>query len=305
MIYTLTLNPAVDYVMNIDFVRTGEVNRSAGEAVYFGGKGINVSVVLSRLGVPSVALGFAAGFTGEALCAHLNDIGIGEDFCRVGGLTRINVKLRGESVTEINGKGPDVTSADLDALFIKLDRLGKDDTLVLAGSVPSSLPKDIYKQIMARLSCRGVRFAVDAEGELLTAALEYRPFVIKPNIHELRALTGESLLTEAEIVSAAKELQRNGSENVLISMGADGALLLDVSGRVHRAEAFKGTAVNTVGAGDSMLAGFLAGCARDYGFALRLGTAAGGATAFSEGLAERETVERLLATFGDKIHTRD
>lgn len=305
MIYTLTLNPAIDYVMDIDSVKPGEVNRSSGEAVFFGGKGINVSTVLSRLGVPSVTLGFVAGFTGEALRAHLREAGIGEDFCTVQGLTRINVKLKGSSVTEINGRGPAVSEGDVQALFKKLDVLTGDDTLVLAGSVPSTLPKDIYKKIMAHLVPKGVRFAVDAEGELLQESLEYRPFVIKPNVHELRALTGEALATEDEIISAAAELQRRGAVNVLVSMGGDGAILLDEHGMVHKAEAFKGKAVNTVGAGDSMLAGFLAGCNKGYDYALRLGTAAGGATAFSEGLADKAAIEALIATFGDKIISRD
>ncbi len=296
MIYTLTLNPAIDYVMDINrLLKNGEVNRSGGESIFFGGKGINVSLVLAELGIPSCALGFIGGFTGNAIEAGLRMSGIKTDFTFLRkGITRINVKLRGDEVTEINGMGPKISENDMNSLYEKLDCLCKDDILVIAGSVPSSLSNDTYETIMERLSPKGVKFALDASGKLLTKSLKHKPFVIKPNIHELSEIAGRTLEIVEEITDFARELQTMGAKNVLVSMGHEGALLLDEFGNVHFREAYKGDAVNTVGAGDSMLAGFLAGISKGYSHALFLGTAAGSATAFSDGLATREKIEELL-----------
>jgi 1-phosphofructokinase len=295
MIYTLTLNPALDYAVYPSSLTLGKTNRSTKEQMDFGGKGINVSYVLHQLGEPTTALGFVAGFTGEALCAMLEDTGVRCDFVRLErGMTRINVKIKGERETEINAAGPDVPHKALTQLYEKLDCLTEGDTLLLAGSVPAALPRDMYETICARLEGRGIRLAVDAEGELLRRVLRYRPFLIKPNRDELSALFGRELNDDADVVCAAKELQAQGARNVLVSLGGDGALLLDETGEVHRAPAVGGKPVNTVGAGDSMVAGFLSGARQGYEYALRLGVAAGGATATSPSLATREEIERLL-----------
>lgn len=295
MIYTLTFNPAIDYVMYTGETVLGVTNRSRSEEIYFGGKGINVSLVLGELGVQSTALGFIGGFTGDALEAHLKERGIRTDLIRVkDGFTRINVKLKGEAETEINGTGPVITDADLELLFTKLDALTAGDTLVLAGSVPSSLPRDVYESILCHLSSRGIRSVLDAEGELLTSALKHRPYLIKPNLSELEAISGRPLESDEAIVEEARKLKKAGAENVLVSLGGDGAILIDGADEVHRCDAHRGTAVNTVGAGDSMVAGFLAGIDKGYEYALRLSCAAGGATAFSKGLATRETIEKLM-----------
>ena len=295
MIYTLTLNPAIDYVMDVGELKSGVVNRSAEERIFFGGKGINVSVVLAEFGVPSCALGFIGGFTGSAIEMGLRKLGVKTDFTVLrDGMTRINVKLRGDSVTEINGSGPKITEDDMTHLFEKLDCIEKDDTLVIAGSVPASLPHNTYEVIMERLSYKGVKIALDATGELLTKSLRHKPFIIKPNIHELSEIAGKALYNTDEIIAYARKLKEMGAVNVLVSMGSDGAILLDEFGKIHIEKAFKGRAINTVGAGDSMLAGFLAGLSKGYSHALLLGTASGGATAFSDGLAKREKIEELL-----------
>ncbi len=306
MIYTITFNPAIDYVLRLPVLREGETNRAASAEIQFGGKGINVSRVLAALGVESAALGFVAGFTGEALASHLAESGISADFITLPeGHTRINVKLKtpegNAPETEINAAGPTIPVACMEALYDKLDILNAGDTLVLAGSIPPSLPRDTYSRILARLDGRGIRFAIDAEGALLTDTLPYKPFLIKPNRAELEGIMGCSLTTDAELREAAARLQGMGARNVLISLGGAGALLLDEHGGYHRASAPAVTAVNTVGAGDSMVAGFLAGvdcgCPRPhgYGYALRLGIAAGSATASSEGLATGEAIVALLA----------
>lgn len=297
MIYTLTFNPALDYVVHLNSLELGETNRSGGEELYFGGKGVNVSVILRELEIENTALGFIAGFTGEALEKSLRRQGVHTEFIRLEeGLTRINVKLKAGVETEINAQGPAIGAGALKALFEKLGALEKGDTLVLAGSVPSSLPADIYEQILERLKDRGVRFVVDATGRLLLNVLKYHPFLIKPNHRELEELVERPLGTEDEIIAAAGELQQKGARNVLISRGKNGALLLDEEGRVHAMGAVGGKPVNTVGAGDSMVAGFLAGAERGYDFALRLGSAAGGATACRPGLAKRADILTLLET---------
>lgn len=297
MIYTVTLNPAIDYVMTLPCFKEGAVNRSANEEIFFGGKGINVSVILNRLGVPSTALGFTAGFTGAAIEQGLSAEGISTDFVRLSaGNSRINVKLNGVQETEINGQGPIITEDDLRRLFQKLEALREGDVLILAGSVPSTLPNDIYEQILSRLSDRGILFVVDAAGDLLTNVLKYRPFLIKPNHIELGEIFDTEITSFEQAAEYARELQMQGAGNVLVSMGSQGAVLLDENGAVIPMKAPKGTAVNTVGAGDSMLAGFVAGYldGGDYSHALSLATAAGAATAFSKGLAEKELIYRLL-----------
>ncbi len=296
MIYTVTFNPAVDYVMHMEEMQPGLVNRSSAESISIGGKGINVSLVLQELGISSRALGFVAGFTGDAIGQGVRERGVAADFIRLeNGFSRINVKIRSAEVTELNGQGPPIDAAALDALLEKLDALGAGDTLVLAGSVPSGLPSDIYERILQRLDGRGIRTVVDAAGELLLRVLPYHPFLIKPNHHELGDLFGVTLRNMDEIPVYAEKLRNMGAQNVLVSMGGDGALLLDADGGQHRCGVCRGTVKNTVGAGDSMVAGFLAGMEQgDYRHALQLGTAAGGATAFSDGLAQRADIDRLL-----------
>lgn len=297
MIYTVTFNPAIDYVMNVPGLVPGEVNRSKEEYVFFGGKGINVSLVLRELGRDSTALGFIAGFTGDAIRRGVEDAGVKSDFIRLeNGLSRINVKIKASTETDLNGKGPDISEKDLQSLFEKLDTLKDGDILVLAGSIPPDLPENIYETILARLSDKNITFVVDATGDLLKNVLVYKPFLIKPNHHELGEIFGKTLKNTDEIAHYAKKMQKMGARNVLVSMAANGALLVDETGRVHIIGTAKGKAVNSVGAGDSMVAGFLAGYLEknDYSYALALGSAAGSATAFSEGLANKELIFRLL-----------
>lgn len=295
MIYTVTMNPALDYAMEVGELIPGRTNRSRREQISFGGKGINVSAILTRLDVPTLALGFVAGFTGEALERAVSRAGVKCEFIRLReGYTRINVKLRGEEETEINAEGPVIYPEALDFFWKKLERIREGDTLVLAGSLPKSVPVDLYCQILRRLDGRGIRFVVDATGDVLRSVLPYHPFLIKPNRHELEELIGCALADDSDIANAARTLQAEGATNVLVSLGGDGALLLDEFGMIHRAQAVGGPAVNTVGAGDSMVAGFLMGCNVDYDYALRVGIAAGGATAHSMGLATREEILALL-----------
>lgn len=297
MVYTVTLNPALDYVIHIEDFQTGEINRTQREEIQFGGKGINVSTVLTRLGVENTALGFLAGFTGQALAEGLRKNGIQTDFIWLTeGLTRINVKIKAGEETELNGRGPVIPSAALDELFQKLDRLQSGDVLDLSGSIPASLPDDIYQQILRQLEGRGILTVVDAAGELLCAALPYRPFLIKPNHHELGEIFGQTPVTDQELTACAKKLQKQGARNVLVSMAGEGSLLLDETGACHRLGVPRGTVRNSVGAGDSMVAGFLAGWLKtgDYETAHRMGAAAGSATAFSDGLATEAKVLALL-----------
>lgn len=298
MIYTVTFNPAIDYVIHMETMKIGATNRSRREELYFGGKGINVSIVLKELGIASVALGFIAGFTGEAIEQGLADMGITTDFVRLGkGNSRINVKVKAGEETELNCQGPDIDEKAIGALFEKLNALQDGDTIVLAGSIPASLPSDIYERILQHISGKNIRVVVDATKELLLNVLKYKPFLIKPNNHELGELFGVELKTEEEIEQYAGKLKTMGAQNVLVSMAGDGALLIDAEGELHRCGVCKGTVKNSVGAGDSMVAGFLAGAWNgDYDYALKLGTAAGGATAFSDGLATKETMEELLKT---------
>lgn len=300
MIYTVTFNPSLDYVVQVDDFAVGEINRTRTESIYPGGKGINVSLVLQNLGLPSVALGFTAGFSGAEIERLLQEAGCRCDFIAVkAGYSRINTKIISGAETALNGQGPQLSEAELAALFNKLRRLTQDDVLVLAGSIPASLPDNIYEQILELLQPVGTRVVVDATGDLLLKVLKYRPFLIKPNHEELGEFFGRGpLLTEAEILAAAQKLQQQGARNVLVSRGANGALLLDENGKLYKQASPKGTLVNSVGAGDSMVAGFLAGYlqTQDYDAALRLGVAAGSASAFKAWLATREDVEKILAS---------
>lgn len=299
MIYTVTFNPAIDYVVHTGEMKLGMVNRSTSEQMYFGGKGINVSMVLADLGVESKALGFVAGFTGNAIEQGISAMGIKTDFVKLKhGNSRINVKIKSCDETELNGQGPDIDEAALVQLFQKLDRLQDGDTIILAGSIPDSLPSDIYEKILMRLSDRKIKTVVDATKELLLNVLKHRPFLIKPNNHELAELFGVTLTNNEQVAEYAAKLQEMGARNVLVSMAGDGALLLDENGILHKYGVCKGVVKNSVGAGDSMLAGFVAGLLDgDYEYALKLGTACGGATAFSDGLAERDKINELLGQF--------
>ncbi len=296
MVYTVTFNPAIDYVVHTDELVVGMTNRSKSEEMYVGGKGINVSMVLAELGIRSKALGFVAGFTGRAIEDGAKEKGVETDFVHLeSGCSRINVKIKSGEETELNGQGPKIPDKAIEKLLGKLDKLEDGDVLVLAGSIPGTLPSDIYEKILARLSERKIKTVVDATKDLLLNVLKYKPFLIKPNNHELGEMFGVKLKTEDEIITYAKKLREMGAVNVLVSMAGDGAILVDEDGKVHKCGVCKGTVKNSVGAGDSMVAGFIAGSTKgDYGYALKLGTATGGATAFSDELAKKEEIYELL-----------
>lgn len=297
MIYTVTFNPAIDYVVELVSFNIGEINRTTREYMNLGGKGVNVSRVLTNLEVPNVALGFVAGFTGDALRNGLERMGVKTDFISLEeGNTRINVNIKGVEETDINARGPEIPNSAIDELFKKLDNLQSGDTLVLAGSIPTSLPNDMYEKIMERLYGKGIRFVVDATRDLLVKSLKYEPFLIKPNNHELGEIFGLELTKDNEIIYYARELKKQGAKNVLISMAGDGAILVDENDVAHKIGTPKGKVKNSVGAGDSMVAGFCAGYLEkgDYKYALRMGTAAGSASAFSESLATKQEVIDLL-----------
>ncbi len=300
MIYTVTFNPSLDYIVRLDNFTAGEINRVNYEQVLAGGKGINVSIVLKNLGHDNAALGFVAGFTGEEIKRQLKEFGVTSDFVQLDeGFSRINVKAKAKTETEINGQGPDISEAKQAELFAQLDKLVEGDTLVLAGSIPKTLPDDIYQRIMARLDGKGIRIVVDAEKKLLLNVLQYHPFLIKPNNHELGDMFGVKLTTDEEIITYAKKLQEKGAQNVLISMAGDGAILLTAEGKSFKCPAPKGKLINSVGAGDSMVAGFITGFMEsdgDFEKAFHMGVATGSASAFSENLATRPEVEALLAT---------
>lgn len=301
MVYTVTFNPAVDYLVKAENLKTGAVNRLCSEEIFFGGKGINVSVVLSELGVKTKALGFVAGFTGAAIEQGVADAGVETDFVHLkSGFSRINVKVRADEETEINGQGPDISEEALGELYARLDKIQDGDTLVLAGSISSTLPSDIYEKILERLKDRKIKTVVDATKNLLVNVLKYRPFLVKPNNHELGEIFGVKLETVEQVVKYAQKLKDMGAVNVLVSMAGEGAVLLDENGKTHHCGVCHGTVVNSVGAGDSMVAGFIAGSEDgDYEYALKLGTACGGATAFSDGLATRELINQLLKGLGE------
>jgi 1-phosphofructokinase len=297
MIYTITFNPALDYIVRVNDFKLGEVNRTFYEEVYAGGKGINVSMVLNNLGVESVALGYIAGFTGEEIERRVKSFGCKTDFIKLNnGMSRINVKLKSKVESEINGQGPSITDGDLEELYKKLDLLKEDDILVLAGSIPTTLPKNIYEIIMKKLSEKGIKFIVDATGELLLSVLKYNPFLIKPNHHELGELFNVSIENEDDIIKYAKKLKEMGAKNVLISRAGDGAIFITENNEVIKSKAPKGKVINSVGAGDSMVAGFIAGYLKNesLGEGSKMGVATGSASAFSEGLATKEKVYKLL-----------
>lgn len=296
MVYTVTFNPAIDYVIRLGELKTGSINRTEHEQMFCGGKGINVSIVLNELGVKSKALGFIAGFTGRAIEESVRSKGIETDLIELPeGCSRINVKIKSGEETDINGNGPDIPQSAVDKLYEKLDALEDGDVLVLAGSIPNSLPSDIYEKILARLSGKKIKTVVDATKDLLLNVLKYKPFLIKPNREELEEMFGTELKNTDDVVRYARRLKEMGAVNVLVSMAGDGAILLDENGTLCECAACRGTVKNSVGAGDSMVAGFIAGSTGgDCRYALRLGTAAGGATAFSDGLAKREDIFRLL-----------
>lgn len=297
MIYTVTFNPALDYVIKVDNFTLGAINRTKREDIYYGGKGLNVSTVLTNLGYESIALGFIAGFTGDVIEKGAESLGFSTDFIKLKeGLSRINVKLKSNEETEINGQGPMITKEDIDRLFEKLEKLKDNDILILSGSIPNTLDEDIYEKIMERLQKKDIQIVVDATKDLLLNVLKYRPFLIKPNNHELGEMFNVTLKNDEDIISYAKKLQEKGARNVLISMAGDGAILITENGKVFKSEVPKGEVKNSVGAGDSMVAGFIAGYLtnNDYEEALKMGTAAGSASAFSEGLATKEKVISLL-----------
>ena len=296
MIYTVTFNPSLDYIVSVRDFQLGLTNRTESELLLPGGKGINVSTVLRNLGVDNTALGFTAGFTGEEIRREVEEIGVKADFITIdSGVSRINLKLKSIDGTEINGQGPDIGAAQVEELLGKLERLSKGDVLVLAGSIPATVPDSIYRDIMKRLEGRGVLTAVDATRDLLLNVLEYRPFLIKPNNHELGDIFGKELKTREEVIPYARRLQEMGARNVLVSMAGEGAVLVDDEGHCYSAPAPEGKLVNGVGAGDSMVAGFLAGWMekQDYRHAFCMGVAAGSASAFSEYLAKREEIEEV------------
>lgn len=296
MIYTVTFNPSLDYIVRLDSFNPGAINRTTYEQVLGGGKGINVSIVLKNLGHKSTALGFVAGFTGQEIIHQLNDFGCENDFIQLlKGISRINVKIKAKEETEINGQGPDIDQLSQQKLFSQLNKLSAGDTLVLAGSIPSTLPDDIYERIMQQLQGRGVNIVVDATKQLLMNVLKYHPFLIKPNNHELGEMFGVTITTQDEIITYAKKLQEMGARNVLVSMAGDGAMLITEDGTSYQCPAPKGTLVNSVGAGDSMVAGFIAGMAETGSLqeAFFWGLATGSASAFSEQLATRQEAEAL------------
>lgn len=301
MIYTVTFNPSLDYIVTVDDLKLGAVNRTSREIMNPGGKGINVSLVLRNLGYGSTALGFEAGFTGKEIVRLVNEQKIQSEFIEVeNGLSRINVKIRSNEESEINGMGPGIGDADIKKLYKQLGKLEEGDVLVLAGSIPAVMPETIYRDIMEYLSGRKIKIVVDATKDLLRNVLEYHPFLIKPNNHELGEIYGVELKTRDEVIPYARKLQEEGAHNVLISMAGEGAVLLTEDGAVYQSEAPKGKVKNSVGAGDSMVAGFIAGylASGDYEQAFYMGVCTGSASAFSEGMATKEAVRTLLGQFG-------
>lgn len=301
MVYTVTFNPSLDYIVDVPNFKEGMTNRTSKELIYPGGKGINVSIVLRNLGIDSIALGFAAGFTGEEIKRLMAKSGVKNDFITCDeGISRINLKIRNIDGMEINGMGPEIKQSDIDKLYEKLDFLSDGDTLILAGSIPSSMPETMYMDILEHLSKKKLNIVVDATKDLLMNVLKYRPFLIKPNNHELGEIFGLELKTEEELISHAKKLQELGARNILVSMAGDGALLLAEDGSVYRSETPKGNLVNAVGAGDSMVAGFVAGYQKtgNYEDAFYMGLCTGSASAFSEKLATEAEVKELLTQIG-------
>ena len=300
MIYTVTLNPSIDYIVRLDKFVSGVTNRTTAEEYYYGGKGINVSLVLAELDIDSTAYGFVAGFTGKAIENGIRNDRIITDFIKLKhGISRINVKIKAGEETEINCQGPHIDDKELERLLQKIDRISPGDTLVLAGSIPNTMPDDVYERMMERIKRKDVRIVVDATRQLLVKSLKYKPFLIKPNRQELSEIFETEVRTEDEIEFFAKELQKMGARNVLISLGGDGAMLIDETGCKSKAGVLKEKVLNTVGSGDSMVAGFIAGYEKtgDYKYALKLGSVCGNATAFLPGLATKEKINELLVKF--------
>lgn len=300
MIYTVTLNPSIDYIVRLDKLTSGITNRTTGEEYYFGGKGINVSCVLAELDIESTAFGFIAGFTGDAIEKGIRNDKIITDFIRLNnGISRINIKIKAGEETEINCQGPHIDDSELERLLAKIDRITDGDTIVIAGNVPNTMPDNVYERILKRLGQKDVRIVVDATKKLLLNSLKYKPFLIKPNRQELSEIFEVEISTEEDIEKYAKELQKMGAQNVLISLGGKGAMLIDEFGIKHMAGVMKEKVINTVGSGDSMVAGFIAGYEKqhDYSYALKLGSVCGNATAFLSGLATKEKINELLAKF--------
>ena len=296
MIYTVTFNPSLDYIVSVDNFKLGLTNRTGSELLLPGGKGINVSTVLMNLGIESTALGFIAGFTGDEVVRRLEQMGVKNGFIRIpDGFTRINLKLKSIDGTEINGQGPEISEEKVEQLMVQLDELSEGDVLFLSGSIPASMPSDAYQKIMERLKDKAVRIVVDATQDLLMNVLPYHPFLIKPNNHELGDIFEVQLNTREEVIPYGKKLQEMGAQNVLISMAGEGAVLIAADGRIIDAPAPKGVLVNGVGAGDSMVAGFMAGWMekKDYEYAFHMGVSAGSASAFSENLATKEEIEAV------------
>ncbi len=300
MIYTVTLNPSIDYIVRLDKLVNGVTNRTTGEEYYFGGKGINVSLVLAELDLDSTAYGYVAGFTGKAIENGIRNDHIITDFIKLkNGISRINIKIKAGEETEINCQGPHIDETELERLLQKIDRISSGDTLILAGSIPNTMPDDVYERMMERIKFKDVRIVVDATRQLLVNSLKYKPFLIKPNRQELSEIFETEVRTEEEIEHYAKELQKLGARNVLISLGGDGAMLIDENGEKYKAGVLKEKVINTVGSGDSMVAGFVAGYEKtgDYAYALKLGSVCGNATAFLPGLATEEKINELLEKF--------
>ncbi|MCR4674070.1 MAG: 1-phosphofructokinase [Lachnospiraceae bacterium] len=301
MIYTVTFNPSLDYIVSVDHFKVGEVNRTTEELMFPGGKGINVSMVLKNLGYESTALGFMAGFTGSEIVRLLEERKVTSDFISVKeGISRINVKMRSDEESEINGMGPAIGHEDIQKLYSQLDKLKENDVLVLAGSIPSVMPESMYMDIMKYLEGRNIRIIVDATKDLLLNVLQYHPFLIKPNNHELGEIFGVKLRTKDDVVPYARKMQERGAKNVLVSMAGEGALLVTEEGRVYESMPPKGEVKNSVGAGDSMVAGFLAGylSSEDYEKAFYMGLCTGSASAFSDNLATADEVRELLNQLG-------
>lgn len=298
MIYTVTLSPSIDYIVRMSNMRSNTTNRTDSEEFYFGGKGINVSQVLAELDLDSTAFGFIAGFTGEAIEKGLRNNRIRTDFIHLNeGFTRINIKIKAGGETEINGQGPDIPEAALEQLMQKLDQIKDGDTLVLAGSIPKTCPDDIYERMLERVKDKKIMIAVDATRKLLVNSLSMRPFLIKPNRLELSEIFHKEVETEDDVKKYAGKLQEMGARNVIVSLGRKGAFLLDETGATHSCGVLKQPVINTVGAGDSMVAGFIAGYLKtgDYGYALKLGSACGNATSFLPGLATRAKIDEVFA----------
>ncbi len=297
MIYTITFNPALDYISQVENFEIGKINRTKTEKILPGGKGLNVSTVLKNLGIESTALGFIAGFTGEELKRSIEEKGIKTDFIKVEkGITRINVKISSNEETALNGNGPEITEEDINKLLEKIEKITKEDMVILAGNIPRCINNDIYEIICKTLEKNNVTFVVDATKELLMNVLKYKPFLIKPNKEELEETFKEKIETKEEIIVHAKKLQQMGAQNVLISLGGEGAILVTTEGKEYYSKAPKGKVLNTVGAGDSMVAGFIAGYKQsgDFEQAFKMGIATGSASSFSMNLATAEEVASLL-----------